>query len=49
MRETDNRRACRACPSGINGINGLYCTRAGRYVERAVELPCAHGKGGTRP
>lgn len=49
MKETENTRACQSCPSRINAINGLYCTLAGRYVERATTLPCANRKGGHRP
>ena len=49
MRETDNMRACQSCPSRINALNGLYCTLAGRYVERATTLPCSNRKGGHRP
>lgn len=49
MRETENTRACQSCPSRINALNGLYCTLAGRYVERATTLPCANRKGGHRP
>lgn len=49
MRETENTRACQSCPSRINALNGLYCTLAGRYVERATTLPCANRNGGHRP